>query len=101
MTQGVPHTSQEQVFLAKKKKQLYNKLYIIERRKKYKEYSVNYYKANPEKCSEQTREWFFRNKVIQMRGLCHICFCSNIEIFNHKGQIICDSCLQDQTRDDS
>ena len=99
MTQGVPHTTIKQVLLAKKSKQLYNKLYMIEHKDKYKEYSINYYKENPEKCHIASRECFFRTKVIQMRGLCHICFCSNVEIFNHKGQIICDSCLQDQLRD--
>ena len=99
MTQGVPNTTMKQVELSKLMKKKYNQLYMMERRDKYSKVSRDYYRENPKKCHAASRECFFVAKALKMSGLCHICFCSNIEIFNHKGQIICDSCVQDQLRD--
>lgn len=99
MTNGVPHITQEQVLLAKEIKSKSAELYRLEHLEHAKVIQQTYYKDNTLKCRTQGREWNARNSALKMKGLCHICFCSNIEIFNHKGQIICDSCVQDQIRD--
>jgi len=36
-----------------------------------------------------------------MKGLCHICFSSNAEVYNHKGQILCNGCLQEIENDNT
>ena len=64
--------------------------------KNTKEYNLEH----REEVRERKRVYDAIQGALNMKGLCHICFCSNIEIYNHKNQIICHSCLEDQKKDD-
>ena len=99
MTQGVPHTTLEEVELGKKIKKARDKLFYAEHQDEYIKYGKKWYKNNRLKARDNGREWYARRASLEMSGLCHLCFCSNVEIYNHKGQIICNSCLQDILRD--
>jgi len=99
MTRGVPHTTLEEVELAKEMKVKYSQLFYIEHKDYLLQYGKEWYHNNRVKARKNGREWHARNQSLKMNGLCHLCFCTNIELFNHKGQIICNSCLQDYIRD--
>jgi len=77
---------------------------------------ANYYKKNPrgrEKCcvicgnklksaskycSKSCHNWAIQNKkqTKKMRGLCHICYLSNVSLVINEGQSICKSCFKKQ-----
>lgn len=79
--------------------QKYNRLYFLEHHEKILKRTSIYNGANRDLCKSRQREWIAREFALKMKGLCHICYCSNIEIYNHHGQILCNSCLQDYIKE--
>ncbi len=82
----------EKLILKKKNRLNYilNKDRILQKTSKYNKY-------NKLKVRERQKEWDARTWACKMTGLCHVCYSTNEEIYNHKGQILCQECLEKQT----
>ena len=87
-------TSASNTELVKLIKQKENRLYYIEHNEEIIRRTSLYSMQNNEQHKGRMREWRAREFALKMRGLCHVCYSSNEEIYNHHGQIICDGCLQ-------
>ncbi len=73
----------------------YNRLYFIEHHEKIIKRTSLYNGQNRDLCKSRMREWRAREFALKMKGLCHICYSSNVEIYNHHGQILCDGCMME------
>lgn len=74
---------------------LTSKLHYITNKDKLDIKHKKYNEDHKEEIRTKKREYDAINMALKMKGLCHKCFCSNVEIYNHKGQIICNGCLQE------
>ena len=71
-----------------------NRLNYINKRDEIIERTKQYNQEHAEEVKKRKREWNAFTGLLKMNGLCHGCFCSNVEIFNHKGHILCDGCVE-------
>ena len=87
-------TETSQQTLDKIIKQKENRLYYIEHDQEIIKRTALYSIQDKDLHISRMREWRAREFALKMKGLCHVCYSSNEEIYNHHGQIICDGCLQ-------
>ncbi len=72
------------------------RLYYILHEDEVNERQVVYDNLHKEEKIVRDREYHAVNRAKELRGLCHLCYCSNQPIVYQKGQIICESCAEDQ-----
>lgn len=81
--------------LVKQIQKKYNRLYYIEHQEKILIRTSLYNAQTRDLRRHRMREWRAREFALKMKGLCHVCYCSNVEIYNHHGQILCNGCMME------
>lgn len=73
---------------------LHDQMHYIRHKPKIDKRQKEYDKKHRKEKLLRDRERHAFNRLTEMRGLCHICFTSNVRVVLKKGYVLCEGCVK-------